>query len=138
MQSNTRIGEGAADGGAATATAPAPDPLGVRDLLERLDSKLGAIVSSPGAGGPEAVGGPRADAGTLDGGGVRAARVVLLTALLPSSLLAREDWDAAVAVRAAIRSRRSNRLRSLPSPEQRVIFVANDLAPLSSAALSSA
>ena len=49
----------------------------------------------------------------------------------------RSAWDAAVAVRASIRARRSNRFRPLPSPEQRFIFVANDLAPLSTGALSS-
>lgn len=47
-------------------------------------------------------------------------------------------WDAAVAVRASIRALRSNRYRPLPSPEQRFIFVAKDLAPLSKGALSSA
>jgi hypothetical protein len=50
----------------------------------------------------------------------------------------RAAWDAAVAVRASIRSRRSNRFHRLPSPEQRFIFVANDLAQLSTGALSSA
>ena len=50
----------------------------------------------------------------------------------------RAAWDAAVAVRASIRARRSNRFQRLPSPEQRFIFVANDLARLSKGALSSA
>jgi hypothetical protein len=50
----------------------------------------------------------------------------------------RAAWDAAVAVRASIRSRRSNRFHRLPSPEQRFVFVANDLAQLSTGALSSA
>jgi hypothetical protein len=50
----------------------------------------------------------------------------------------RAAWDAAVAVRASIRARRSNRFHRLPSPEQRYIFVANDLAQLSTGTLSSA
>jgi hypothetical protein len=50
----------------------------------------------------------------------------------------RAAWDAAVAVRASIRARRSNRFHRPPSPEQRFIFVTNDLAQLSKGALSSA
>ena len=50
----------------------------------------------------------------------------------------RAAWDAAVAVRASVRARRSNRCHRLPSLERRFIFVANDLAQLSKGALSSA
>lgn len=50
----------------------------------------------------------------------------------------RAAWDAALAVRATLRARRSNRFRTLPSPERRFIFVSPDLERWSAGGLSAA
>lgn len=50
----------------------------------------------------------------------------------------RAAWNAALAVRATIRARTSNKTRLMPSPERRFIFVTETLNPLSVAALLAA
>lgn len=52
------------------------------------------------------------------------------------SLRLRTAWEAAVAVRATIRARSSNKARPIPPPERRFIFVTETAARLSRAALS--
>lgn len=50
----------------------------------------------------------------------------------------RAAWDAAVAVRATIRARRSNKARPIPPPERRFLFVSGTMTRLSASALSNA
>lgn len=50
----------------------------------------------------------------------------------------REAWEAAVAVRATIRARLSNKARPIPPPERRFIFVTETATRLSTSALSTA